>query len=71
MNPVQTCSLINSQSVWISECLEFGLRERVHGTNQRHSTFLQIDLKVVQSVQSLSAFALLKTSAKSWYSSGM
>ena len=32
------------------EGLEFGLRERVHGTNQRCSTFLQIDFKVVQSV---------------------
>ena len=33
------------------ESLEFRLREGVHGTNQRHSTFLQIDFKVVQSVQ--------------------
>ena len=33
------------------EGLEFGLRERVHGTNQRCSTFLQIDFKVIQSVQ--------------------
>ena len=35
-----------------SEGLEFGLRERVHGTDRRCSTFLQIDLKVVRSVQS-------------------
>ena len=34
-----------------SEGLEFGLRERVHGTNWRCSTFLQIDFKVVWSVQ--------------------
>ena len=34
-----------------SEGLEFGLRERVHGTNQRCSTFLQIDVKVIWLVQ--------------------
>ena len=33
-----------------SEGLEFGLRERVHGTNRRCNTFLQIDFKVVRSV---------------------
>ena len=33
------------------EGLEFGLRVRVHGTNRRCSTFLQIDFKVVRSVQ--------------------
>ena len=35
-----------------SEGLEFRLREGVHGTNQRHSTFLQIYFKVLQSVWS-------------------
>ena len=33
------------------EGLEFRLIERVHGTNRRHSTFLQIDFKVIRSVQ--------------------